>query len=181
MVCICFLKKYNKDLVAAAMGIVDIEEHGDGKMALRHIRKKERINFGQIVKSEVFMQKMFLTAAVMLMFVGIGCVRNPVPPVDARVTIAPGLGSGILVTSVRCMRNEAGYCLFQANVVNNYTRVARLEYKVQWLDETGMEIESAVSSWQSMAVQPREIKGLSAVAASKDAVDFRFYLRPYRR
>lgn len=127
------------------------------------------------------MQKKFLMAMALLMFLGIGCVHNPVPPADARVTLAPGLSSGIYVTSVRCMRNEAGYCLFQANVVNNSKRVARLEYKVQWLDETGMEIESAVSSWQSMAVLPREIKGLSAVAASKDAVDFRFYVRPYGR
>ncbi len=127
------------------------------------------------------MKKLCFLVATALMLLGIGCVHNPVPPVDARVTLAPGLGSSIYVTSVRCTRNQAGYCLFQANVVNNSRKMARVEYKVQWLDETGMEIESVVSTWQNMAVQPGEIKGLSAVAAGKEAVDFRFYVRPFRR
>ncbi len=127
------------------------------------------------------MKKIFMLAAAVLMFFGIGCVHTPVPPSDARVTLAPGLGSSVYVTSVRCTRNQEGYCLFQANVVNNSRKIARLEYKVQWLDEAGLEIESVVSTWQSMAVQPGEIKGLGAVAASKDAADFRFYVRPYGR
>ena len=127
------------------------------------------------------MKKLCFLAITLLMFMGIGCVHNPVPPVDARVTLAPGIGSSVYVTSVRCTRNQAGYCLFQANVVNNSRKIARVEYKVQWLDEAGMEIESVVSTWQNMAIQPGEIKGLSAVAAGKEAVDFRFYLRPFRR
>ena len=126
------------------------------------------------------MKKLCFLAVTVLMFLGIGCVHTTVPPVDARVTLAPNLGKSIHVTSVRCMRNQAGYCLFQANVVNNSRRMARLEYKVQWLDETGMEIESVVSTWQNMAVQPGEIKGLSAVASAKEAADFRFYLRPFK-
>ena len=66
-------------------------------------------------------------------------------------------------------------------MVNNSRKLAQVEYKVQWLDEAGMEIESVVSTWQNMAVQPGEIKGISAVAAGKEAVDFRFYLRPFKR
>ena len=127
------------------------------------------------------MKKLCFLAVMVLMFLGIGCVHTPVPPVDARVTLAPDLGSSIYLTSVRCTRNQAGYCLFQANVVNNSRKMAQVEYKLQWLDEAGMEIESVVSTWQNMAVQPGEIKGLGAVAPAKEAVDFRFYLRPFKR
>ena len=125
--------------------------------------------------------KILVFSVSVLMFLVAGCVHTPVQPSDARVTLGPGLGSIVYVTSVRCARNQAGYCLFQANVVNNTNRQVRLEYKVQWLDEAGMEIESVLSTWQPLAVQPAEIKGLSAVSPVKEAVDFRFYARPFGR
>ena len=123
------------------------------------------------------MKKLCFLAVALLMFLGIGCVHKPVQPLDARITLSPDLYRCIHVTSVRCVRNQAGFCLFQANVVNNSRREVALEYKVQWLDEAGLEIESVLSTWQNMAVQPGEIKGLGAVAPSKDAVDFRCYIR----
>ena len=125
--------------------------------------------------------KKFLLSVSLLMLLVSGCAHNPIPQADARVKLVGGLGSSVYVSDVLCVRNQAGYCLLQANMVNNSKKQARVEYKVQWLDGTGMEIESLVSTWQMIAVQPGEIKGLSAVAPNKEASDFRFYARPFGR
>lgn len=106
-----------------------------------------------------------------------GCISAPVPPMDSRVTIAPNLGNKLYVTDVRCAKGVSEYLTFQANVVNNTDSELRVQWKVQWLDPDGMEIDSLVSSWNSVAIQPYDIKGLKGTASSPNAADMRFYVR----
>lgn len=107
----------------------------------------------------------------------IGCISSPVPPMDSRVTIAPNLGAKLYVTDVRCAKGTSQYLTFQANVVNNTDSELRVQWKVQWLDPDGMEIDSLVSSWNSVAIQPFDIKGLKGTAPRANAADMRFYVR----
>lgn len=118
---------------------------------------------------------MMLFAAGVAVFTG--CVSAPVPPMDSRVTIAPNLGRKLYVTDVRCAKGTSQYLTFQANVVNNTGSELRVQWKVQWLDPDGMEIDSLVSSWNSVAIQPYDIKGLKGTAPRTDAADMRFYVR----
>lgn len=118
---------------------------------------------------------MMLFAAGVAVFTG--CVSAPVPPMDSRVTIAPNLGQQLYVTDVRCAKGSSQYLTFQANVVNNTDSELRVQWKVQWLDPDGMEIDSLVSSWNSLAIQPYDIKGLKGTAPRTDAADMRFYVR----
>lgn len=106
-----------------------------------------------------------------------GCVSAPVPPMDSRVTVAPNLGQKLYVTDVRCAKGTSQYLTFQANVVNNTGSELRVQWKVQWLDPDGMEIDSVVSTWNSVAIQPYDIKGLKGTAPSSNAADMRFYVR----
>lgn len=106
-----------------------------------------------------------------------GCISAPVPPMDSRVTIAPNLGNKLYVTDVRCAKGVSEYLTFQANVVNNTDSELRVQWKVQWLDPDGMEIDALVSSWNSVAIQPYDIKGLKGTASSPNAADMRFYVR----
>lgn len=106
-----------------------------------------------------------------------GCISTPVPPMDSRVTIAPNLGNKLYVTDVRCARGGGEYLTFQANVVNNTGCELCVQWKVQWLDADGIEIDSAVSTWNDVAVQPFDIKGLKGTAPRRDAADMRFYVR----
>lgn len=119
------------------------------------------------------MMIVFAAAAASL----VGCVSVPVPPMDSRVTVAPNLGNKLYVTDVRCAKGSSDYLTFQANVVNNTRSELRVQWKVQWLDADGMEIESAVSTWNDVAVQPFDIKGLKGTAPRADAADMRFYVR----
>ena len=106
-----------------------------------------------------------------------GCVSAPVPPMDSRVTIAPNLGQKLYVSDVRCAKGTSQYLTFQANVVNNTGSELRVQWKVQWLDPDGMEIDSVVSTWNDAAIQPYDIKGLKGTAPRPDAADMRFYVR----
>lgn len=106
-----------------------------------------------------------------------GCVSTPMPPMDSRVTIAPNLGQKLFVTDVRCTKGASDYLTFQANVVNNTGSELNVQWKVQWLDPEGMEIDSAVSTWNDVAVQPFDIKGLKGTAPRQNAADMRFYVR----
>ena len=117
-----------------------------------------------------------LAAAAAAVFSGCG---TP-PPVDTRVTIAADVAGDIVISDIRCPRNQAGFMTFQANVVNVRSGDRGVEWKVVWLDADGVEMDSLVSSWNKVMLAPNEIKGLKATAPRADAADARFYVRRLR-
>lgn len=123
------------------------------------------------------MKKLMMIAFAAATAAFAGCISAPVAPADSRVTIAPNLGSKLYVTDVRCAKGASDYLTFQANVVNNTGSELCVQWKVQWLDADGMEIDSAVSTWNDVAVQPFDIKGLKGTSPRVDAADMRFYVR----
>jgi len=110
-----------------------------------------------------------------------GCVATNVPPPDRRVTIAPDLGTNIYVTDVRCVPGQTGIYTFQANVVNNTRWDLPVQWKVVWLDADGVTIDSAVSTWRDLMLQPYEVGALKGVAPTPNAADMMFYVRHARR
>lgn len=107
-----------------------------------------------------------------------GCVsRAPVPPLDARVTLAPNVGDDIYVIDVRAVRNAAGFMTMQANVVNDTNRPRAVDWKAVWLDGDGVEIDTLLSTWNGLQLNPQEIRGLKSTAPNPGAADFRLYLR----
>ena len=112
-----------------------------------------------------------------------GCLAPPQssvaggPPVDTRVTVAPNLWGDVVVTDVRCAKGASDYLTLQANLVNNCGRPLAVDWRVQWLDADGVEIDSVVSTWNARMLQPYEICGLKAVAPTPAAADMRFYAR----
>ena len=115
-----------------------------------------------------------------------GCIAPPQnvgePPADTRVTIAPDLCGDVVVTDVRCVKVGGGhYLTLQANLVNNCGSPLPVDWKVQWLDADGVEIDSVVSTWNARMLQPHEICGLKATAPTTAAADMRFYARKSKR
>ena len=100
---------------------------------------------------------------------------------DPRLNISQNIERYIQVTNLRCYKNDAGYAVASADVVNNHGREIFIEWKVAWLDENGSEIESIVSTWQKQAIAAGDIKGLKNVSNSKDAVTMRIYIRKLTR
>lgn len=123
------------------------------------------------------MKKLYMLIFVAAAAAMTGCVSTPVPPMDTRVTISPDLGHKMYVTDVRCTKGKSDYLTLQVNAVNNTSSELNVQWKVVWLDSDGMEIDSLVSSWNSLALQPYEIRGLQGTAPRVDAADMRFYAR----
>lgn len=109
-----------------------------------------------------------------------GCVATNIPPMDRRVTIAADLGTKVYVTDVRCAKGKSDYSTFQANVVNNTSRDLGVEWRVVWLDEDGIAIDSLVSTWNKVMLAPNDIQALKVTAPRTDAADMRFYVRRLR-
>lgn len=129
------------------------------------------------------MQKVLAAVLAASVAVLSGCIA-PAPnanasaaPVDARVTVAPDLEGDICITDARCAKGNGDFLTFQANVVNNCRSPLAVEWRVQWLDADGMEIESVVSTWNARMIQPHEICALKGTAPRPDAADMRFYVR----
>ena len=123
-------------------------------------------------------RKSFLAAALAGLVAG--CISYHTPPMDRRVTVAPNLGTAVWVTDVRLAKGPSSHFTLQANVVNNTDGVVRMDYRVEWLDATGMVIPSVVSTWQPIAAAARAVIPLQATAPVPEAVDFRFYVQAAR-
>lgn len=122
--------------------------------------------------------------AIGLVAFAAGCAVAPETgdvPVDRRVTLAADLADDVVVTDLRCVRGQSGHLELQANVVNNLAEDRGVEWRIVWLDASGLEIESAVSTWTKRMVSPKDIAEIRCTAPSERAVDFRFHLRRLRR
>lgn len=99
------------------------------------------------------------------------------PPMDPRVTVADNAEGDVYVADVRCLKTADNIMTYQVNVLNRTSSELWLDWKVIWLDAAGQEIDSIVSTWNSLAVAPRDVKGLKGTAPRSDAADMRFYIR----
>ena len=83
------------------------------------------------------------------------------------------IGEGIKVDQAILKRNDAGVLELYVTGHNQAHDVKKFKYKVEWIDECGLPIETRTSTWlpaSSMGKSPFTIK---AVAPSEKAVNFR--------
>ena len=129
------------------------------------------------------MKKTMLAALAGAAIVLAGCISPPQnnidrnAPADSRVTVAPDIGGDIVVTDVRCAKGSGSCLVFQANIANACGCALPAEWRVQWLDADGIEIDSTVSTWSARMLQPYELCALKATAPTAAAADMRFYVR----
>ena len=121
------------------------------------------------------MKRMMLFSLLAAVCLLAGCGSTKVQ--DPRIIIDGSVSRYIDVDNVRCFKNESGFPVFYADVTSLYRKELAIEWKVQWLDANGIEIESAVSTWQKNAIASHDIKGIRNVAPSKEAVTMRVYIR----
>ena len=95
------------------------------------------------------------------------------------VTTFAEMGVGDIKSSKTSVNvyNSYDFLTLQANLVNNCGRPLAVDWRVQWLDADGVEIDSAVCSWNARMLQPHEICALKGTAPRADAADMRIYIR----
>ena len=87
------------------------------------------------------------------------------------------LGRIFQVTGINQSTVSGNLLKVQATVENIDTKIRTLNYKIEWIDDSGMSIESTNEAWKSIQLQGRESQTIQSVAINPKAVDFRIKLR----
>ena len=87
------------------------------------------------------------------------------------------LGRVFQVTGVVQSTVSGNLLKVQATVENLEAKLKTLNYKIEWIDNTGMSVESPNEGWKTIQLQGRESQTIQSVALTPRAVDFRLKLR----
>ena len=82
-------------------------------------------------------------------------------------------GEGIEITQAVTRRNDAGLLELHVNGYNRSYQTRRFRYRLEWLDENGLLIQSKTSVWLPASAMGKSPFSLKAVAPTPKAVDFR--------
>jgi uncharacterized protein YcfL len=87
------------------------------------------------------------------------------------------IGEGIDVKQAVTRVNKDGFMELEVSGYNKSFDVRRFEYKVEWLDNSGMVIDSATNKWLQTSAAGKSPFTIKAVAPRTTAVDFRMNTR----
>jgi hypothetical protein len=83
------------------------------------------------------------------------------------------IGEGIEITEAITRRDDAGFLEIHINGYNRSYQTKRFRYKVDWLDDKGLLIQSRTSVWLPASAMGKSPFSLKAVASRPEAVGFR--------
>ena len=89
------------------------------------------------------------------------------------------IGEGIEATDAVTRRNDAGFLELYVNGYNKSYQTKRFRYRVEWLDEDGLMIETKTSVWLPMSATGKSPFSIKVVAPRLQAVNFRMDTRKW--
>ena len=89
------------------------------------------------------------------------------------------IGEGIEITEAVTKRNDAGFLELHINGYNRSYKTKRFRYRVEWLDEGGLLIQSKTSVWLRTSAMGKSPFSFKAVAPTPKAVNFRMDTRKW--
>jgi uncharacterized protein YcfL len=96
---------------------------------------------------------------------------------DQRIITDNTLAGKLRVVSFNQTTVSGNLLKIQATVENLRNKQSTYNYKIEWIDQDGMAVDSANETWKSLPLQGREVTTISSVAVTPRAVDFRLKLR----
>jgi len=87
------------------------------------------------------------------------------------------IGEGIEVSDVKERRTGEGFLQIQVSGYNHFIKRKLFDYKVVWLDEDGMVIDTAMSRWIPKSAMPKSAFSFTAIAPNPRAVSWRINTR----
>ena len=91
--------------------------------------------------------------------------------------IDSSLAYEISITGVKSLINAGGLMEVQLTGINSTSSYKKLEYRIEWLDNSGFMIETVMSRWTDFPAYGNSVFGFRAVAPKAAAVDFRINIR----
>ena len=83
------------------------------------------------------------------------------------------IGEGIEITEAVTKRNDAGFLELHVNGHNRSFQTKRFRYRVEWLDEDGLLIQTKTSVWLRTSAMGKSPFSFKVVAPTPEAVNFR--------
>ena len=83
------------------------------------------------------------------------------------------IGESIEIREAITMRSDAGFLELHVNGYNRSYKTKRFRYRVEWLDENGLLIQSKTSVWLPASAMGKSPFSLKVVAPTPKAVNFR--------
>jgi uncharacterized protein YcfL len=87
------------------------------------------------------------------------------------------IGEGIEIRQAVTYVNKDGFMQLDVNGYNRSFNTIRFEYKVEWLDASGLVIDSVTSKWLLTSAAGKSDFAIKSVAPRTSAVNFRMNTR----
>jgi uncharacterized protein YcfL len=87
------------------------------------------------------------------------------------------IGQGIEIRKAVTRVNKDGFLELEVSGFNESYETRRFEYKVEWLDGSGLVIDSTTSKWLQTSAMPKSPFAIKAIAPRTNAVNFRMNTR----
>lgn len=99
---------------------------------------------------------------------------------DKRVVTDNTLARIVRVNSVNQATVSGNLLKIQATLENLKNNPRTIRYKFEWIDQSGMAVNSPNETWKTLMLQGRETTMISTVAINPRAVDFVLKLSEYK-
>jgi len=99
---------------------------------------------------------------------------------DKRVVTDNSLARTVRVNSVNQATVSGNLLKIQATLENLKNNPRTIRYKFEWIDQSGMAVNSPNETWKTLMLQGRETTTISTVAINPRAVDFVLKLSEYK-
>lgn len=96
---------------------------------------------------------------------------------DQRVVTDQSLARKLTIVSINEGKASGNLLRIQATLRNNSSKAQTFIYKFDWISDEGMELSGPTVGWQTIRLEGKEERSVSAIATSPRAVDFRLKLR----
>src|SRR5262245_10823842 len=100
-------------------------------------------------------------------------LSTPTPIADKRIIYDQQLRDIASVTGIRQATVSGNILKIQVDVTNLKTKSTSFNYKFNWYDPEGMQIDTALTTWQSQTIEGRETVTLTGIAPTPTAKDFK--------
>jgi len=90
------------------------------------------------------------------------------------------IGEGIVVNNIKEARTPEGFLEVQVSGYNKSQYKKIIEYRTDWLDANGMQIDTVMSKWQTMSAMPKSGFLFKVTAPTAEAADYRINTRRAR-
>ena len=89
------------------------------------------------------------------------------------------IGEGIEIDQAVMRRNSGGFLELNVNGTNHSQFTKKFRYRVEWLDQDGVLIQTKTSVWLRMSAMGKSPFSFKVVAPRKEAVSFRMDTRKW--